>query len=96
VTRLGLLHTHTQLSTASRRESSCQVLTEVLLSRQIEPGGLKNFAAQLNGGAGTARLMRPQFFLPALLHLTVSSLSLAPLKLCAGRPAFLAGLRVFL
>ena len=29
---------------------------------QIEPGSLKNFTAQLKEGAGTARLMRPQFF----------------------------------
>jgi hypothetical protein len=64
VTLRALLHTHSQLSTANRRESSCQVLAEALLSRQIEPGGLKNFAAQLNGGARTERLMRPQFFCP--------------------------------
>jgi hypothetical protein len=35
---------------------------EALLSRQIEPGSLKNFAAQLKEGARTARLLRPQFF----------------------------------
>jgi len=28
---------------------------------QIEPGSLKNFAAQLSEGALTARLVRPQF-----------------------------------
>jgi hypothetical protein len=29
---------------------------------QIEPGSLKNFAAQLKEGARTARFQRPQFF----------------------------------
>jgi hypothetical protein len=35
---------------------------EALFFRQIEPRGLKNFAAQLKEGARTARLLRPQFF----------------------------------
>jgi len=57
-----ILHRHTQLSTVEFSDSSCQENWVGLLSRQIEPGSFKNFAAQLNEGAAAARLLRPQFF----------------------------------
>jgi len=45
-----------------------------ILSRQIEPGGLKNFAAQLKEGARAARFLRPRFF--AVLRAALNSLLL--------------------
>jgi hypothetical protein len=56
------LHRHAQVSTGNRSETSCQVPFVGLLSRQIEPGSFKHFAAQLKEGARTERFMRPQFF----------------------------------
>jgi len=35
---------------------------QVYCLAQIEPGSLKNLAAQLNEGAAAARLLRPQCF----------------------------------
>jgi hypothetical protein len=58
------LHSHPQLSTANQPETSCQLAFQGLLSTQIEPGSLKNFAAQLKEGARAARFERPQFFSP--------------------------------
>jgi hypothetical protein len=58
------LHSRAQLSTGNRRETSCQEIAVGILSRQIEPGGLNNFAAQLKEGARAARFMRPRFFCP--------------------------------
>ena len=44
-------------------ETSCQGERAGIEWRQIEPGSLKNFAAQLKEGARAERFMRPQFFL---------------------------------
>jgi hypothetical protein len=57
-----IFHTHPHDSTDNLLETSCQVETTSLFWRQIEPGSLKNFAAQLNEGARIARFLRPQFF----------------------------------
>lgn len=59
---LPLLHTRSQISAAKQSNTSCQAGTQTLLSPQIGPGSLKNFAAQLKEGAIAERLMRPQFF----------------------------------
>jgi hypothetical protein len=66
-----LLHSHAQLSTENLRETSCQENGLGILSPQIEPGGLKNFAAQLKEGARAARFMRPRFFLPPRFPLSI-------------------------
>jgi hypothetical protein len=44
---------------------------------QIEPGSLKNFAAQLKEGAAAARLLRPQSFSPSFLPQISAALVLA-------------------
>ena len=56
---LPVLHRHAQLSTGNLSETSCQGAIVGLLSLQIEPGSLKNFAAQLKEGAKAARPLRP-------------------------------------
>jgi hypothetical protein len=58
----GDLHKGTQVSTEKESETSCQENGAGIFSRQIEPGSIKNFAAQLKEGARTERLMRPRFF----------------------------------
>jgi len=47
-------------------EPSCQLRSEVLFSRQIEPGNLKNFAAQLKEGAEPQGSSALDFFGPAV------------------------------
>ena len=68
------MHSRAQLSTGNRRETSCQEIGVGILSRQIEPGGLKNFAAQLKEGARTVRFMRPRFFCRAVSSIPRPSL----------------------
>src|SRR5579864_2857068 len=55
-------HRHAQASTGKPTDSSCQEKAGGLSSRQIEPGSLKNLAAQLKEGAAVARPLRPQSF----------------------------------
>ena len=57
------MHSRAQESTGKVRGTSCQGGIGSLLWRQIEPGSLKNFAAQLIEGARAERFMRPRFFL---------------------------------
>jgi hypothetical protein len=59
-----VLHSLPQKYTANLRETSCQLAPSSLQCPQIEPGSLKNFAAQLKEGARTARFQRPRFFPP--------------------------------
>jgi hypothetical protein len=58
------LHRLAQICTGKLGETSCQDLARRLQCLQIEPGSLKNFAAQLKEGARAARFERPQFFSP--------------------------------
>jgi L-methionine (R)-S-oxide reductase len=81
--RPPLLHSHSQLSTRKQAKTSCQVQTELLSSRQVEPGSLKNFAAQSKEGAIAERLMRPQFFSAAASILQWAGMLALPEKLLA-------------
>src|SRR6266849_10121776 len=58
------MHSRPQLSTTKRSETTCKAEIEALSSRQIEPGSLKNFSAQLKEGAKASRLMRLRIFCP--------------------------------
>ena len=60
-----ILHRRAQLSTTKLSETTCKGEIEALSLRQIEPGSLKNFSAQLKEGAKASRPMRPRFFAPA-------------------------------
>ena len=60
--RSMVLHRSAQVSTGKARETSCQGANAGLLSSQIAPESVMNFAAQLKEGARAARLMRPRFF----------------------------------
>jgi len=60
------LHRNAQIFTEKQKQTSCQVFASRLLCGQIEPGSLKNFAAQLKEGAEAARRLRPRFFCGAV------------------------------
>ena len=63
-----VLHSLPQKCTAKLHKTSCQPASPSLQCPQIEPGSLKNFAAQLKEGARTARFQRPQFFSRLFFH----------------------------
>jgi hypothetical protein len=61
-TPLSLLHSLHNFPQRNFQKALAKPRGEIYRPSQIEPGSLKNFAAQLKEGAAVARPLRPQSF----------------------------------